>query len=188
MTASTLYRTARGYMFCSLEMGNRLHPWRIFRQFGREQRIPYYDTEVVEPVLLTNGMIEDWLRRWADRTSWTVRSTPESNRVTDAYTKWTVAKEVRDRDRQRGREKIEPRPTLSRDLIRHSRDYSDVIPVVRDAPPSVFTRLGNRPGVRDLLGSRIEEPPARDRMSSRVVVPERKDEAESSQDAKRRKK
>ncbi|KAK9671673.1 hypothetical protein RND81_12G047200 [Saponaria officinalis] len=84
MTASTLYGTTRGYMICSLEMGIRLHPRRLLRQFGREQKIPPYDTEVVEPVLLTNGMIEDWSRRWADRTSWTVRSTPESTRVTDA--------------------------------------------------------------------------------------------------------
>ncbi|KAK9740315.1 hypothetical protein RND81_03G025800, partial [Saponaria officinalis] len=88
MTASTLYGSFRGYTVYSLERAIRIHPRRVLRQFGRVQKIPPQDTEVVEPELLTPGMVEDWSRRWADRTSWTVRGIPETTRVTDAYTKW----------------------------------------------------------------------------------------------------
>ncbi|KAK9676112.1 hypothetical protein RND81_11G055100 [Saponaria officinalis] len=138
---------------CSLEMAIRIHPWRVLRQFGRVKKIPPQDTEVVEPELLTPGMVEDWSRRWVDRTSWTVRGTPETTRVTDAYT----------------------------------RDYPDVLSVVGDVPPSVFGRLGERAGVRDRLGPRVEERlPVRDRLSLAVVVPESGDEAESSRATRRR--
>ncbi|KAK9676658.1 hypothetical protein RND81_11G091600 [Saponaria officinalis] len=111
----------------------------------------------------------------------------ESTRVTKAYTKWTVAKEVRDRDHQREKEKVAPHPTLSHEPVCHSMDYSGVIPVIKDVlESSVFARLGERTGVRDRLGPRVEEPPARDHLASAVVVPERKDDAETSRDVKRR--
>ncbi|KAK9749749.1 hypothetical protein RND81_02G147500 [Saponaria officinalis] len=189
MTVSTFYGTSRGYTICSFDLEIRLHPWRLLRQFGRIQKIPPIDTEMVEPVVLTDDSIEDWARRWADRRSWTVRGTAESTRVTDAYLKWIVTTDVRVRDRQRQKELFEPRPSAASDFVCHSRDYSNVIPAVWNVPSdSVFSRLGHRPGVRDRFGSRVEEPPARDRLPSEVVAPERKDEPESSRDAKRRRK
>ncbi|KAK9668960.1 hypothetical protein RND81_13G099000 [Saponaria officinalis] len=96
MTATTPLQAARSLKTCSLDLGLRIYPFSLMREYGGEQRIPERDTEIVEPEVLNNGMVEEWSRRWADRATWTVLSPPATTRVTDVYHKWTVAKEVQD--------------------------------------------------------------------------------------------